>query len=321
MSRIGQTALTEASRTNGSDRSVHVHTLATKDVSVFYGDHRALQGASLSFDAGTVTALIGPSGCGKSTYLRSLNLMNREVPGCTVEGSILYHGQEVNDGSVDSFALRRHVGMVFQQPNPFRMSIYDNVAFAPKRHGVKGKQDLDELVEKSLRDAALWDEVKDKLATSALALSGGQQQRLCIARAMALRPDVLLMDEPLRDAALWDEVKDKLATSALALSGGQQQRLCIARAMALRPDVLLMDEPCSALDPIATLAIEDTVRSLAAQGICVAMVTHNMQQAARVSDKCAFFYLGELVETAPTQGFFDNPRDPRTQDYLSGRVG
>ena len=260
--------------TNGSDRSVHVHTLATKDVSVLYGDHRALQGASLAFDAGTVTALIGPSGCGKSTYLRSLNLMNREVPGCTVEGSILYHGQEVNDGSVDSFALRRHVGMVFQQPNPFRMSIYDNVAFAPKRHGVKGKQDLDELVEKSLRDAALW-----------------------------------------------DEVKDKLATSALALSGGQQQRLCIARAMALRPDVLLMDEPCSALDPIATLAIEDTVRSLAAQGICVAMVTHNMQQAARVSDKCAFFYLGELVETAPTQGFFDNPRDPRTQDYLSGRVG
>lgn len=271
---IVPTAGTVSSGTSVPPKSVHVHTLATKDVSVLYGDHRALTGASLNFDAGEVTALIGPSGCGKSTYLRSLNLMNREVPGCSVEGSILYHGQEVNDGSIDSFALRRHVGMVFQQPNPFRMSIYDNVAFAPKRHGIKGKQELDALVEKSLKDAALW-----------------------------------------------DEVKDKLNTSALALSGGQQQRLCIARAMALNPDVLLMDEPCSALDPIATLAIEDTVRSLAASGICIAMVTHNMQQAARVSDKCAFFYLGELVESAPTQGFFDSPQDPRTQDYLSGRVG
>ncbi|WP_077598130.1 phosphate ABC transporter ATP-binding protein PstB [Olsenella urininfantis] len=248
--------------------------LSARDVSVSYGTHLALQPSSIDFAAGSVTALIGPSGCGKSTFLRCLNLMNREIRGCTIEGRVIYHGQDVNTPDVDSYALRRQVGMVFQQPNPFPKSIYENVAFAPRRHGMASRSELDALVERSLRAAALW-----------------------------------------------DETKDKLFASAMALSGGQQQRLCIARALALDPDVVIMDEPCSALDPIATFSIEDTISDMASRGICVIIVTHNMEQAARVSDRCAFFLLGELVEQGPTNELFSTPKDNRLEDYLTGRFG
>lgn len=248
--------------------------VSCEDVRVTYGAHEALHPTSLDFAAGSVTALIGPSGCGKSTFLRSVNLMNREVPGCTVDGRILYHGSDVNTADVDIYALRRQVGMVFQQPNPFPKSIYENVAFAPRRHGITARDQLDALVKKSLVAAALW-----------------------------------------------DEVKDKLDASALALSGGQQQRLCIARTLALEPDVVLMDEPCSALDPIATFTIEDTIREMASRGICVVIVTHNMEQAARISDRCAFFLLGDMVETGLTPELFSRPKDRRLDDYLTGRFG
>ena len=222
-----------------------------------------------------MTALIGPSGCGKSTFLRCLNLMNREIPGCCVGGSILYHGRDVNTAKENLFELRKSIGMVFQQPTPFRKSIRENILFAPKRHGlVAGREQEDALVEESLRAGALWDEVKDKL--------------------------------------------DK---SACALSGGQQQRLCIARTLAMRPDVVLFDEPCSALDPISTYTIEETIRSIAERGICAIIVTHNMEQAARVSDRTAFFYLGDMVETGDTKQIFSAPRDARLADYLTGRFG
>ena len=249
--------------------------IETRDLTVSYGGVEALHATSLEFQAGQVTALIGPSGCGKSTFLRCLNLMNREIPGCCVGGSILYHGRDVNTAKENLFELRKSIGMVFQQPTPFRKSIRENILFAPKRHGlVSGREQEDALVEESLRAGALWDEVKDKL--------------------------------------------DK---SACALSGGQQQRLCIARTLAMRPDVVLFDEPCSALDPISTYTIEETIRAIADRGICAIIVTHNMEQAARVSDRTAFFYLGDMVETGDTKQIFSAPRDARLADYLTGRFG
>ena len=249
--------------------------IETRDLTVSYGGVEALHATSLEFQAGQVTALIGPSGCGKSTFLRCLNLMNREIPGCCVGGSILYHGRDVNTAKENLFELRKSIGVVFQQPTPFRKSIRENILFAPKRHGlVAGREQEDALVEESLRAGALWDEVKDKL--------------------------------------------DK---SACALSGGQQQRLCIARTLAMRPDVVLFDEPCSALDPISTYTIEETIRAIAERGICAIIVTHNMEQAARVSDRTAFFYLGDMVETGDTKQIFSAPRDARLADYLTGRFG
>lgn len=249
--------------------------VSTNALTVAYGTHEALHETALTFAEGEVTALIGPSGCGKSTFLRCLNLMNREIPSCKVGGEIDYHGRNINTSHENLFELRKSIGMVFQQPTPFRKSIRDNILFAPKRHGlVTGKEAADELVEGSLRAAALWDEVKDKL--------------------------------------------DK---SAYALSGGQQQRLCIARTLAMHPDVVLFDEPCSALDPISTFAIEETIRDIASTGICSIIVTHNMEQATRVSDRTAYFYLGDMVETGPTKEIFGSPKDFRLQDYLSGRFG
>lgn len=249
--------------------------LRTRDVTVTYDTFEALHATSLDFEKGQVTALIGPSGCGKSTFLRCLNLMNREIPKCKVAGQIDYHGRDINTRSENLFELRKSIGMVFQQPTPFRKSIRDNILFAPKRHGlVKGKDECDALVE-----------------------------------------------EALRAGALWDEVKDKLDQSAHALSGGQQQRLCIARTLAMHPDVVLFDEPCSALDPISTFSVEETIRDIAQIGICAIIVTHNMEQATRVSDRTAFFYVGDMVETGPTKQIFSAPKDQRLQDYLTGRFG
>jgi phosphate transport system ATP-binding protein len=250
-----------------------------REVSVFYGRKRALAGVNLRIPRSRITALIGPSGCGKTTFLRSLNRMNDSVPGFRIEGQVLYHGHDMYAGNVDRVEVRRRIGMVFQKPNPFAKSIYDNVAWAPRNLGLK--KDLDERVEKALHGAALWDEVKDRL-------------------------------------------KD----SALGLSGGQQQRLCIARAIAIEPDVLLLDEPASALDPIATASIEELMHSLKGR-FTIVIVTHNMQQAARVADKTAFFSLdasggepsGTLVEFADTEKIFAHPADPRTRDYVSGRFG
>ena len=249
------------------------HLLRARGVTVRY-DHvkEALHPTTLGFDAGQVTALIGPSGCGKSTFLRCLNLMNREIPKCDVGGEILYHGRNINTREENLFQLRTSIGMVFQQPTPFRKSIRENILFAPRRHGrIASREEGDELVERALRQAALW-----------------------------------------------DEVKDKLDQSGLGLSGGQQQRLCIARALATNPDVLLMDEPTSALDPISTLVVEELMQQLSREHTVV-VVTHNMQQATRVADKTAFFYLGELIEAGPTKELFANPREQRTQEYLSGR--
>lgn len=258
-----------------SDKEKQQALVSTNVLTVTYGTHEALHETALTFAEGEVTALIGPSGCGKSTFLRCLNLMNREIPSCKVGGEIDYHGRNINTPHENLFELRKSIGMVFQQPTPFRKSIRDNILFAPKRHGlVSGKEAADELVEGALRAAALWDEVKDKL--------------------------------------------DK---SAHALSGGQQQRLCIARTLAMRPDVVLFDEPCSALDPISTFAIEETIRDIASTGICSIIVTHNMEQATRVSDRTAYFYLGDMVETGPTKEIFGSPKDSRLQDYLSGRFG
>ncbi|WP_293820225.1 phosphate ABC transporter ATP-binding protein [uncultured Parolsenella sp.] len=257
---------------DGSER----HLLSARKVTVKYdGIKEALHGTTLDFDAGVVTALIGPSGCGKSTFLRCLNLMNREIPKCVVGGDILYHGRNINTKDENLFELRKSIGMVFQQPTPFRKSIRENILFAPKRHGrIGSREEGDELVETSLKQAALW-----------------------------------------------DEVKDKLDQSGFGLSGGQQQRLCIARTLAMKPDVILFDEPCSALDPISTFAVEETIRAIADSGICVAIVTHNMEQATRVSDRTAFFYMGDMVETGTTKQIFSAPKDQRLADYLSGRFG
>ena len=244
--------------------------LETRDLNVYYGDNHALHDTSLAFHKGEITALIGPSGCGKSTFLRSLNLMNREIRGCRVEGQILYGGRDVNMPGENLYELRRSIGMVFQQPNPFHKTIYENIVFAPKRHGLRGKESLDSLVEESLRGAALW-----------------------------------------------DEVKDKLHESAYALSGGQQQRLCIARTLAMHPDVILFDEPCSALDPISTLAIEDLMSSVV-RDRAIVIVTHNMEQASRVSNRTAFFYMGDMVEYGETEQIFQRPKDKRLNDYLTG---
>jgi phosphate transport system ATP-binding protein len=250
-----------------------------QQVSIFYGTKQALAGVNLGIRRGQITALIGPSGCGKTTFLRSLNRMNDSFASFRIEGSILYHGHDVYGSNVDRVEVRRRIGMVFQKPNPFPKSIYDNVAWAPRNLGLR--RGLDERVE-----------------------------------------------EALRGAALWDEVKDRLKDSALGLSGGQQQRLCIARAIAIEPDVLLLDEPASALDPIATGAIEDLMHSLKGR-FTIVIVTHNMQQAARVADRTAFFSLetggekpvGSLIEVDETEKIFAEPRDPRTRDYVSGRFG
>ncbi|HJG31818.1 phosphate ABC transporter ATP-binding protein [Collinsella tanakaei] len=256
-------------RTTGVAISEEV-VLETKDVNVYYGDHHALNDTSLKFHKGEITALIGPSGCGKSTFLRSLNLMNREIKGCRVEGEILYQGRNINTKTENLYELRKSIGMVFQQPNPFHKSIRENITFAPKRHGIKDKATLDQMVEESLRGAALW-----------------------------------------------DEVKDKLDQSAFALSGGQQQRLCIARTLAMHPDVILFDEPCSALDPISTLAIEDLMNTIV-ENRAIIIVTHNMEQASRVSNRTAFFYMGEMVEYGETDQIFQRPNDKRLNDYLTG---
>ena len=261
------------------ERSVNEIVLDLRAVSVLYGGFRAVDAISLPIRKREITALIGPSGCGKTTVLRSMNRMNDLIEGARVEGSILYHGVDLYDDRVDAVEVRRRIGMVFQEPNPFPKSIYDNVAFGPRISAFKG--DMDHLVESSLTKAALWDEVKDKLR------------------------------EP-----------------ALALSGGQQQRLCIARAIAVEPDVILMDEPCSALDPIATLKIEDLMREIV-DDYTIVIVTHNMQQAARVSDRTAFFTIdmeggqrtGRLVEFDDTETIFTKPSDQRTEDYVTGRFG
>lgn len=239
---------------------------------LYYGDFKALKGVNLTVASNEITAFIGPSGCGKSTLLKSMNRMNDLVEGCRVNGTITLEGQNIYS-DCDVNLLRKRVGMVFQKPNPFPMSIYDNVAFGPKTHGIHAKGKLDKIVEKSLRDAALW-----------------------------------------------EEVKDRLKKSALRLSGGQQQRLCIARALAVEPEVLLMDEPTSALDPISTSHIEDLAMELK-KNYTIVMVTHNMQQAARISDKTAFFLLGEVVEYNDTETLFSIPSDQRTEDYITGRFG
>jgi len=244
-----------------------------KQVSVFYNKHEAIKKVSLQMPRNRVTALIGPSGCGKSTFLRSINRLNDLIPGCRVGGELSIGGYNVYDPKVDLVSLRRQVGLVFQKPNPFPKSIFDNIAYGPRLQGINGRQRLNEMVEDCLRKAALW-----------------------------------------------DEVKDRLHTSALGMSGGQQQRLCIARALATKPTVLLMDEPCSALDPIATTKIEDLITQLR-NNYTIVIVTHNMQQAARVSDFTGFFYMGNLIEFSQTDIMFTNPSKKQTEDYITGRFG
>ena len=244
-----------------------------KDLDLFYGQYQALHKISMNIRANEITALIGPSGCGKSTFLKTLNRMNDLVDGCRVEGKVILDGEDIYDKRVDTTLLRKKVGMVFQQPNPFPMSIYDNIAYGPRLHGIKNKKELDEIVERSLQGAAIF-----------------------------------------------EEVKDRLHKSALGLSGGQQQRLCIARALAVSPEVLLMDEPTSALDPISTLKIEELMETLKKK-YTVVIVTHNMQQAARVSDDTAFFLVGEVIEKNATSEIFARPQDKRTEDYITGRFG
>lgn len=246
--------------------------LSIKNLNLYYDDFKALKDVNLEIEANKITAFIGPSGCGKSTLLKSINRMNDLVEGCRIEGDILLDGQNVFK-DIDVNLLRKRVGMVFQKPNPFPMSIYDNIAFGPRTHGIHSKSKLDEIVEKSLRDAAIW-----------------------------------------------EECKDRLKKSALGMSGGQQQRLCIARALAVQPEVLLMDEPTSALDPISTSKIEDLAEELKKE-YTIVMVTHNMQQAARISDNTAFFLMGEMVEYGDTEEMFSMPRDKRTEDYITGRFG
>ena len=247
--------------------------IEAKNLNLWYGAHHALLDVNIEIPEHEITALIGPSGCGKSTFLKTLNRMNDLVEGIRIEGEINYAGQNIYDPGVDTTWLRKQIGMVFQKANPFPMSIYDNVAYGPRTHGIRSKVKLDEIVEESLRGAAIW-----------------------------------------------DEVKDRLKKSALGLSGGQQQRLCIARALAVEPEVLLMDEATSALDPISTSKIEDLALELK-EHYTVVMVTHNMQQAARISDNTAFFLLGELVEFGKTEQLFSDPTDKRTEDYITGRFG
>ena len=243
------------------------------ELCLWYGSHQALKNIQLEIPAQSITALIGPSGCGKSTFLKTLDRMNDLVEGVRITGKVEYRGQDIFAPGTNVSELRRQVGMVFQKPNPFPMSIYDNIAYGPRTHGIRQKGRLDNIVERSLRDAAIW-----------------------------------------------DEVKDRLRKNALGLSGGQQQRLCIARALAVEPDVLLMDEPTSALDPISTAKIEELALELK-QHYTIVMVTHNMQQAARISDQTAFFLLGELVESGATKQIFEHPTDRRTEDYITGRFG
>ena len=247
--------------------------LEVKDMNLWYSNFQALKNINMEIPENQITAFIGPSGCGKSTFLKSLNRMNDLVDGVKITGSIIYDNQNILDESIDVNQLRREIGMVFQKPNPFPMSIYDNIAYGPRTHGIKNKLQLDEIVEESLKLAAIW-----------------------------------------------DEVKDRLKKSALGLSGGQQQRLCIARALAVKPKILLMDEPTSALDPISTSKIEDLISELKIK-LTIVIVTHNMQQAVRVSDKTAFFLLGELIEYADTEKMFSFPEDKRTEDYITGRFG
>ncbi|MGI6607567.1 MAG: phosphate ABC transporter ATP-binding protein PstB [Erysipelotrichaceae bacterium] len=249
------------------------NVITTRELSLWYGDNQALKNITVELLEKSITALIGPSGCGKSTFLKTLNRMNDLIPTVRIEGEVYYGKSNIYDKSIDVNALRREVGMVFQKPNPFPMSIYDNVAYGPRTHGITGKVQLDEIVEKALRDAAIW-----------------------------------------------DEVKDRLRKSALGLSGGQQQRLCIARALAVEPKVILMDEPTSALDPISTSRIEDLIMELK-EKYTIIIVTHNMQQAARISDYTAFFLLGELIEFGKTDEVFSYPEDKRTEDYITGRFG
>ena len=247
--------------------------MTVQGLNLWYGDHQALHDISLSIPEKSITALIGPSGCGKSTFLKTLNRMNDLIPGVKITGDVRYRDQDIFAAGTDVNELRREIGMVFQKPNPFPMSIYDNIAYGPRTHGIKSRAKLDEIVEKSLRGAAIW-----------------------------------------------DEVKDRLKKNALGLSGGQQQRLCIARALAVEPEVLLMDEPTSALDPISTSKIEELAMQLKEQ-YTIVIVTHNMQQAVRISDRTAFFLLGELVECDDTQQLFSQPQDKRTEDYITGRFG
>ena len=247
--------------------------LSAHNLNLWYGAHQALHNISIDIPEKSITALIGPSGCGKSTFLKTLNRMNDLVGGVKITGEVTYDGENIYDPSVDVNELRKRIGMVFQKPNPFPMSIYDNIAYGPRTHGIRNKAKLDDIVEKSLRGAAIW-----------------------------------------------DEVKDRLKKNALGLSGGQQQRLCIARALAVEPKVLLMDEPTSALDPISTSKIEDLATQLREQ-YTIVIVTHNMQQAVRISDCTAFFLLGELVEYGQTEKMFSQPQDKRTEDYITGRFG
>ncbi len=247
--------------------------ITTKDLCLWYEKTKALKNINLGIEENSITALIGPSGCGKSTFLKTLNRMNDLVPGVKIEGEVKYRGKNIYDSTGDVNELRKNIGMVFQKPNPFPMSIYNNIAYGPRTHGIKGKAKLDSIVENALRNAAIWDEVKDRL--------------------------------------------DK---SALGLSGGQQQRLCIARALAVNPDILLMDEPTSALDPISTLRIEELTMDLK-KDYTIVIVTHNMQQAVRISDNTAFFLLGELIEYGNTAKMFEQPQDKKTEDYITGRFG
>ncbi|HXK77962.1 MAG TPA: phosphate ABC transporter ATP-binding protein PstB [Oscillospiraceae bacterium] len=247
--------------------------LEIKDLCLWYGATQALKNITMEIPEKSITAYIGPSGCGKSTFLKTLNRMNDLIPGVKITGSVLYKGEDIYGPGVDVTNLRREIGMVFQKPNPFPMSVYDNVAYGPRTHGIKSKAKLDDIVERSLRDAAIW-----------------------------------------------DEVHDRLKRSALGLSGGQQQRLCIARALAVEPEVLLMDEPTSALDPISTAKIEELALELKNR-YTIVIVTHNMQQAARISDNTAFFLLGELVEYGDTEKLFAQPKEKRTEDYITGRFG
>ena len=247
--------------------------IVIEHLNLWYGSFQALKDINLRLPANEITAFIGPSGCGKSTLLKSLNRMNDLVEGCRIEGTVTLDGEDIFSRKMDVNLLRKRVGMVFQKPNPFPMSIYDNVAYGPRTHGIRSRVKLDEIVEKSLRGAAIW-----------------------------------------------DEVKDRLKKSALGMSGGQQQRLCLARALAVEPEVLLMDEPTSALDPISTSRIEELAMELK-KDYTIVMVTHNMQQAARISDKTAFFLLGDMVEFGPTEKIFSMPQDRRTEDYITGRFG
>lgn len=247
--------------------------ITVKDLDLYYGDHKALNGINMDIERNSITAFIGPSGCGKSTFLRTLNRMNDLIPNVKIEGKVIYNDKNIYDKNVDIYNLRKEVGMVFQKPNPFPMSIYDNVAYGPRTHGIHNKKELDKIVEESLKNAAIY-----------------------------------------------DEVKDNLNKSALSLSGGQQQRLCIARALAVKPKVLLMDEPTSALDPISTGKIEELALELK-KDYTIVIVTHNMQQALRISDKTAFFLLGDLIEYDDTQKIFSMPKNKKTEDYITGRFG